>query len=66
MLRQTIPDSRQIMARFAGKYSAVLRTPAGKCVIAKILAELSKGLEHKFPPKDSATRQGSLVGIWHG
>ena len=33
-------------------FRAVLRTPAGKRVIAKILAELSKGLEHKFPPKD--------------
>lgn len=33
-------------------FRAVLRTPAGKRVIKEILAELSRGLPHKFPPKE--------------
>ena len=62
VLRQTIPDSRQSWRDSPGKYSARCCGPPGKSPIAKILAELSKGLEHKFPAEGLATRQGSLVG----
>jgi hypothetical protein len=34
------------------QFRALIRTPLGKRVINAICAELSKGLDHKFPPAD--------------